>query len=171
MMASEPLRAVRQRFRSDRKATASEFQCPVLVGTPPHSLLGEQWEQTASQITRSTANVEPMIYRVEKNLTFSNAFAIGITVGRVIRNDIVFNDSSVSRFHAFLQIDRSSGQWTLTDAESKNSTHLGVTILEPNKAAILTDQCRIRFGDMEVQFYMPESFIALLDGRLAPSAK
>ncbi|MDP3498917.1 MAG: FHA domain-containing protein [Myxococcales bacterium] len=56
------------------------------------------------------------MFFVEKVPRTGNAFALGVTIGRVESNDIIIDDSSISRFHAWLQLDAKKG-WMLCDAE------------------------------------------------------
>ncbi len=51
----------------------------------------------------SISGGEPLAVIVEK--TKDNAFQRRVTIGRTNTNDIVLDDTSVSRFHAWLQLD------------------------------------------------------------------
>jgi pSer/pThr/pTyr-binding forkhead associated (FHA) protein len=62
---------------------------------------------------------------------------MGITVGRVETNDVIVDDGSVSRFHAWLQLDERKKAWFLCDAESKNGTFLGPQRLTANQKVAL----------------------------------
>lgn len=59
---------------------------------------------------------EVRIYFVQKDKRIVNPVSDGVTVGRLLTNDIVVDVASVSRFHAVLQRDDKTGAWSLTDA-------------------------------------------------------
>lgn len=70
-----------------------------------------------------------------------------VTIGSHPSNDFVLDDSSVSRYHARLEIDRSG--YRLLDLDSKNGTRVdGVRIAN----AWLDDGCRLGFGQSDVEF-------------------
>ncbi len=93
---------------------------------------------------------------VAKSQNKANAFAMGITIGRTDTNDIPVDDESVSRFHAWLS--KSPEGWKLVDAESRNGTWVGALKLAPNKAQIIQSGARLRFGEVEVLFLLPDGF-------------
>jgi hypothetical protein len=99
---------------------------------------------------------EPLIFMVQKTTGANNPFAMGITIGRVDNNDLVVDDGSVSRFHAWLQQDERSKEWSLTDAESKNGTWVDGTQAAPRKRMPLTNGTKLKFGDVEMTFFLPD---------------
>ncbi len=103
---------------------------------------------------------QKLVYEVRKRGHKLNPFTFGVTVGRVDNNDIPIEDRSVSRFHAFLQ--ESKKGWVLSDAESKNGTFLEGKRLQKGEKVVLKDGATIRFGEVEVRFYLPDSFTALV---------
>jgi pSer/pThr/pTyr-binding forkhead associated (FHA) protein len=107
---------------------------------------------------------EAIAYELRKGNSVQNGFAFGITVGRTENNDVIVEDNSVSRFHAFFQHDARQG-WRLVDAESSNGTWLGPLKLTPNKAESMRDGDRLRFGDVEMQFMLPATFVTWVKGR------
>ncbi len=78
-----------------------------------------------------------MLFELKKVPGRPNAFYrwSGVTVGRIDTNDIVVDDGSVSRFHAYFQKDARTGDWHVVDAESKNGTWVGPLKLQPNERA------------------------------------
>ncbi len=106
---------------------------------------------------------EPVVMPLRKGPSTNNAFVMGVTVGRTDNNDLVLDDASVSRFHAYFLRDSRKNTWKLVDAESKNGTWAGATKLEPNGSVILEDRTRVRFGDIEMTFLLPESFFKHVD--------
>ncbi len=105
---------------------------------------------------------DPLVVGVKKAAKAHNAFAMGITLGRTESNDVVLVDNSVSRFHAYFQQDARGETWRLVDAESKYGTWIGPMKLPPNKPHPLQDGVHLRFGNIEVIFYLPGSFLAYL---------
>lgn len=139
---------------------------PGLVWEAPPTALTESghWELTdaGKKLTRPRAG-EPVIFFVEKAAGTNNPFAMGVTIGRVESNDVVLDDGSVSRFHAWLQQDERTGQWAITDAESKNGTSVNGAPLGPRQRALLDDGARLKLGEVELTFLLPaalEAFVA-----------
>lgn len=144
---------------------------PVLVweapgGAPTEELLlrtsvmplgGESAEGSAPP-----RHSEPLAFELKKASHKANAFMMGVTVGRTENNDIVLDDHSVSRFHAYFQQDAKAGHWKLVDAESKNGTWVAGQKLAANQGELLENQQLVRFGDVELRFFTPEAFLELL---------
>ncbi|MBL9038891.1 MAG: FHA domain-containing protein [Archangium sp.] len=120
---------------------------------------GESWAVTdAGPKTKPSAR-EPLVMLVEKVPGTNNPFAMGVTVGRVETNDIIVDDASVSRFHAYLQLDERVDGWFLTDADSNNGTWVdGVKVVVSTRVR-LADGAVIRFGDAKLRFFMPDSVV------------
>ena len=133
---------------------------PGLVWEAPPTKLPDSghWEMTdAGQAMMRPRAGEPLVFLVEKSATTTNnPFAMGVTIGRVESNDVVVDDGSVSRFHAWLQRDERTQQWSLTDAESKNGTWVDGVKLAKARVA-LRDGAKLKFGDVEMEFYLPEA--------------
>jgi hypothetical protein len=106
----------------------------------------------------------PLVLEIRKHK--NNAFQRGVTVGRTSNNDLVVDDGSVSRFHAWFQQDRDSGQWSVADAGSKNGTRVGRNRLAPKKPVALRGGDRLRFGKVGATFLLPKDFVALLKDQL-----
>jgi pSer/pThr/pTyr-binding forkhead associated (FHA) protein len=106
---------------------------------------------------------EPIVFMLGK--TKDNAFQRGVTVGRTANNDLVLDDVSVSRFHAWFQRENSTGEWSLVDAGSKNGTLVGGQRLTLKKPFPLIQESSIRFGQVDVRFLLPSEFILLLKSR------
>lgn len=120
------------------------------------------------QVVRPSAG-EPLIFMVEKGHSTNNPFAMGVTIGRVDSNDVVIDDASVSRFHAWLQQDDRSLEWALTDAESKNGTWVDAVAATPRQRMPLRDGAVIRVGDVQLTFLLPESLKAFVKQRFDKS--
>lgn len=128
----------------------------VWEAPPSDSSDGGHWALTHAghEMKRPRAG-EPIVFLVEKTSGGNNPFAMGITVGRVDNNDIVVDDGSVSRFHAWLQQDERTQQWSLTDAESKNGTWVDAVKAEPRQRIVLKDGMKLKFGDVVMTFFTP----------------
>ncbi|MEW6431075.1 MAG: FHA domain-containing protein [Myxococcota bacterium] len=105
---------------------------------------------------------EPLAVVIEK--TKDNAFQRRITVGRTANNDIVLDDQSVSRFHAYLQQDERS-EWTITDAGSRNGSFVSGRRLPSKTPVPLSNACVLRIGAVQLTFYSAQGFMDLLKRR------
>jgi pSer/pThr/pTyr-binding forkhead associated (FHA) protein len=74
-----------------------------------------------------------------------------ITIGRVMGNDIMINDRSISQYH--VKIVFKKGRVELIDWESRNGTKLNKAQV---KKAILYDQDIIELSKIPVKFICPE---------------
>ena len=147
---------------------------PGLVWEAPAAGLTESghWEMTdAGQAMLRPRAGEPLIFLVQKGSATNNPFAMGVTVGRVESNDIVVDDGSVSRFHAWLQKDERTKEWSLTDAESKNGTWLDGKQLAAKQRVILKDGSKLKFGDVEMSFFTPAALKVFVGQRFNGGAK
>lgn len=152
------------RFHQNPEALKSELQTPMLLWESTGSTNQAEWEKTQAHAAGAPAIGDPLVFPLAKGNHSHNAFALGVTVGRVGNNDIALPDDSVSRFHAFFQYDARRHCWLITDAESKNGTFLEEQRLEANKHVPLVDGARLRFGDARTQFVLAESLIKRLAG-------
>jgi hypothetical protein len=90
------------------------------------------------------------------------SFADRITIGRTLNNDIVINDSSVSRLHAYIRRDASG--WVVADAGSKNGSWLRGERLEARREKPLPSRAMLRIGEVELTFYTAADLFAALGG-------
>lgn len=150
------------RYRREAATVRAEFCVPVLVWEARGRAHGEMWEHTSALGSRTPTLGDPRVLRVRKAEHSDNAFALGITVGRVDSNDLVLVDDSVSRFHAFFQLDPLTRGWTLCDAESRNGTWVAEARLAPGVKAPVPDGAAVRFGDTTTRFMLPATFFAWL---------
>lgn len=158
------LSAYARQLSADRASFSALLDCPLLVwGAPSHADEAQLFSTlTGPSLTRPSA-AEPLVFLLRKSDSKSNAFAIGVTVGRTENNDVVLDDNSVSRFHAYFLHDVKGGGWRLVDAESKNGTWLNAVRLSPNQAEKVEDNAQVRFGDIQATFMQPETFMAYLE--------
>ena len=141
---------------------------PVLVwaGTPVRPG-DDPFEETQAStfLTRPRAG-EPLVFELKKGNAKQNAFGLGVTVGRADSNDVPLDDASVSRFHAYFQKDPKNG-WKLYDAESSNGTWVGALKLKGKGGEVVSDKSRVRFGDVELSFLEPKSFLAFVQEQMS----
>lgn len=158
---STGLLAYAQKFFSDPDAVKQEVTVPVLVWEkrPPS---GEVLTTIPGLGPSAPRPGEPLVLLLKKGSSKANAFGLGITVGRTDNNDVVIGDTSISRFHGYFLQDPKTKQWKLVDADSKNGTWVGNTRLQANKPEPLGGSTRLRFGQVDVMFFLPEQFFAHL---------
>lgn len=90
------------------------------------------------------------------------SFPDRITIGRTPNNDIVIVDHSVSRFHAYVRQDGKA--WVVADAGSKNGSWLASTALEARKERKLPSRTVLRFGDVDLTFFLAPDLFGALGG-------
>lgn len=169
---SVPLSYWLTRFLKDSAGLERSLTCPVLMielqstddSTTDDWEAGHQFK-TVSGIGRPVGSPgEPLTFEVKKQK--DNAFQRGVTVGRTSNNDLVVEDPSVSRFHAWFQKDEDQS-WSVVDAGSKNGTWIEGKRLKPKKPWPLGAKARIRFGSVDVTFFSAQELIQMLKVRLA----
>lgn len=142
---------------------------PVLLYEPPLEDEPDDDEEEDFKLRTQSGIVmpsigggEPLAVVIEK--TKDNAFQRRITVGRTANNDIVLDDQSVSRFHAYLQQDERQ-EWTLTDAGSRNGSFVSGRRLSAKTPVPLANAAVVRIGAVQVTFYSAQGFLDLLKRR------
>lgn len=150
-------------FLRDRSAFRTSLKHPVLIWkAPPTNASGETWQGTHSGVGPARPHEgEALVFDVSKDSGKQNAFAMGVTVGRIDTNDVPLDDASVSRFHAWLQQDGKG--WVLCDAESKNGTFCDGKRLEPKQKVAIKDKAKLKFGEVEVTFFSVDALIAMME--------
>ena len=64
---------------------------------------------------------------------------------------------AMSKYHAFITVpEKPEGDYTLTDASSKNGTYVGSKRLEPGASHVLRDGDEVRFGPYPLTFHTAE---------------
>jgi hypothetical protein len=151
-----------RRYLTEAELLRKSIDAPLLFWAhPDHMPIDEVWAGTVSgHVMKEPRAGEPVVFELKKMPGKANAFAMGVTVGRIDTNDVVVDDASVSRFHAYFQKDVRSGDWNLVDAESKNGTWAGPLKLGPNERGRVTDGTKVRFGDVEMTFLTVEGLFA-----------
>lgn len=159
-------------LQHEQRAAASVTE-PVLVWSIPRNSVdeGEGNEPIFGTMTSAMSHRRPregeaMYFPIRKEPGSRNPFVMGVTLGRAENNDVLVPDGSISRFHAYFQQDARTAIWNVVDADSKNGTWLGPLKLRPTAPYPVPDGSRLRFGDVEMVFWMPASFVAYVKQQL-----
>ncbi len=161
-------------FQLDPQGFRARLSVPVLVwvGAPAvkrASVFEDEPEPTYSGPSPSRpATGQVLVLSLVKQDARANAFALGITVGRVVTNDVVMDDPSISRFHAYLQHDERKGGWSVTDADSQNGVWVNGTKTVGHQP--VADGAKVKFGDVVTWFLEPDRFCAWLAKGADPAA-
>lgn len=125
--------------------TASPFEGAVAEATPPSGILRR----------------DPELIFVAKSRR--NPFEQMITVGRSQNNDIVLDDRSVSKVHAYFA--RTDFRWWIHDQPSTNGTFLDESPVPPTGLP-LADGSKVSFGPrLAFAFYTARGLHHLFTGR------
>ncbi|MBL8934866.1 MAG: FHA domain-containing protein [Archangium sp.] len=150
-------------WKRDPRGTTHQLTTPVLLLERLGEGAAESWERTGAIFVGQVPQTkDPLVFFVEKVPRTGNAFTLGVTIGRVESNDIVIDDASISRFHAWLQQDPKSGGWLLCDAQSKNGTQLDGEPVESGSRVVLHDGAVIMLGQAALRFLLPQTVLELL---------
>jgi len=117
-------------------------------------------DETLQHGRYNVSDVEMEVYPLAKKAGAS--FADRITIGRTGNNDVVINDHSVSRLHAYVRFQ--DGGWFVADAGSKNGSWLRGDKLEPRRERPLSSRIVLRLGDVDLTFYLAADLFAVLGG-------
>lgn len=152
----------------------SEFLRSVSLGSLDSPLLLWEWPTPAARLPRPVAAQlkasrrqptardvgaladlddplpQAQVLLVSKAPGGTNPFGMGVTVGRLETNDVILDDESVSRFHAWFEVR--AGAWSLVDAESVFGTRVAGTAIAARTPTRLFDGARLRFGRVELVF-------------------
>ncbi len=91
-----------------------------------------------------------------------------VTIGVAAVCDVVLDDASVSKRHAwFEELD---GRWRICDADSSAGTQVNNDPIEPGSPRVLVSGDRVTFGYVEMMFLAPEGFYDLIRGLFASEA-
>lgn len=163
---TEALSSWLNRYREDPARFARVLKEPVLwiEFRAEDQSDDERSLHTASGVSTHPLLGQPRLVAIKKQK--DNAFRKRITLGRTPNNDVVIDDASVSRFHAWFEAN-DEGAWSLTDAGSKNGTWVSVKRLGPRKAHALQGGEKLRFGNVDGWFLTPEKLIERLKRRSA----
>lgn len=165
----EPLLTWITRLADDERQFDAALQDrSVLVYEPPaperEGSSGGYRFRTASGIRPAVVSGdEPVVVVLAKSK--DNVMQRRVTVGRTSNNDVVLEDASVSRFHAWFQQDETTGHWSIVDAGSKNGTQVASQRIPPKKSVSLQSGQRVKIGSLELTFYSAPAFKKMLESR------
>ncbi len=71
---------------------------------------------------------------------------VALTIGRSRACDVFVPDTSVSKHHATLTANRTQGEWTIVDMDSRNGTYVDGTRIVAGKAVAVWPGARLGFG-------------------------
>jgi hypothetical protein len=81
-----------------------------------------------------------------------------LTVGRFHNTDIVINDYTVSKVHAWFVLDPITNSYWLTDAGSTNGTWVGSHCLRKGERSSVLSGQRVTIGRLVFQFFVADDF-------------
>lgn len=153
-------------FLNNEARARAELTVPLLVlETTPTDRQDDLLLATSPSLSSRQVSGEGTAFLLQKSA--SNAFPMGITIGRTTNNDVVLADNSVSRFHAWFQHDPRNG-WRCVDADSRGGTFVDGERLQPQRQVQLPEVARLRFGGLELFYFEPAEFFEYLQGHLRP---
>ena len=88
---------------------------------------------------------------IEKTKTLVFIYGSRFTVGRTKGNDLVIDDTSVSKMHASLTVNN-EGNLIVGDTGSTNGTFVGTERIPYGKTAVIGEEGSVKFGTVEVKF-------------------
>lgn len=84
-----------------------------------------------------------------------------ISIGRVVANEVVINDYTVSKNHARISQDVETG-WLLEDLGSTNKTFVDGEPIRPHVSTVVGSWMVLRFGRMSFTLLQPSAFYQFL---------
>ncbi|HSP81872.1 MAG TPA: FHA domain-containing protein [Myxococcaceae bacterium] len=158
-------------FLDDPQAVRRVVCWPVLVWEEPPIVPGAVFTRRTEPggAPRRPSAAEPLVLEVGRRmLPFEPERRI--TLGRTPDNDILVEDSTVSRTHAVFHREPLTGVWYVADEGSHNGTWRDGTLLIPGHAVPLFSRASLRFGDVLATFLQPTAFNQFILDWLARSA-
>jgi hypothetical protein len=158
---TEPLTECLKRFAENESAFAEGLDAPVVI-FEPHSSSRQRLSTFQLHAIPKSGYEVPYFgpFAVVQAVKSRDPKAPRVTVGRTPDNDIVIDDPSVSRLHAWFELKRK--RWQMTDAGSRNGTVIEGVRVPGKKWVSLGTQANIGIGDVSVGFFNPEDFVAYL---------
>jgi pSer/pThr/pTyr-binding forkhead associated (FHA) protein len=165
---TEPLTSLTMKYLRNPQETERSLEGPFLLFEPvlkdsENSDEMYRFKTISGVMPVSLKSGEPVVFTVRK--TKDNAFQRGVTVGRTSNNDLVLDDPSISRFHAWFQ-GEGEHDWSVVDAVSKNGTFVNGELLKPKQPMRIGDDVKIRFGTVEVTFLSVNALLKLIRARI-----
>jgi pSer/pThr/pTyr-binding forkhead associated (FHA) protein len=129
-------------------------------GEPTNTGVQSRPVETNVRVIQLLAEGRHCVVPLRKRITAESLNPNRVSVGRAPNKDIVLRHSSVSKFHAWFEVDE-SGSFFVTDAGSKNATWLnGVPIVAPLAPVGPGDS--LRFGAVDATLCSPRALWRVL---------
>jgi hypothetical protein len=124
----------------DRLAFSTSLDLEVIGGAVP--VFGGPFDHL--ELRRRLLASPHFVLPIKKRELGAKPFSGKVSVGRARNNDIVLRHATVSKFHAWFELD--DGRVFVGDARSKNRTWLGAEPLRPGERTIVPPGIELRFG-------------------------
>jgi len=122
------------------------------INSKAPTIIGKTLEEIEGNINKS--NKISLIFPIVK--TNKNPFLKKITVGRTSLQDILIQEMTISKFHAYFSFDE-EGNYYLSDNNSTNGTFVNDNKVNTDEHILLNDKDIISFSNSKFIFYFPES--------------
>ncbi len=141
-------------FRTTHQATPGEARFARPSKRPPPSAEARRQERTriASLLENHAYFAVPLHKRSEGDAVFLDR----ISVGRAQNKDIVLRHASISKFHAWFEVDPSETV-RLFDSGSTNGTQVNGRPIEPKAGVPVASGDLVQFGGVEAVLCSPET--------------
>lgn len=133
------------------------------VGPVAASTSGTGADNAQKQLARRARRTLQFFVPLRKRATVQSAFQKRISVGRATNQDIVLRDGSVSKSHAWFEVDE-NGMFHVADSGSTNGTKLEGKALEPRATVLVEHGQLITFGTVEALMCSAEDIWRVFDG-------
>lgn len=117
--------------------------------------LRETRQFDGADLSSSSTVADREVYPIAKRP--GAAFADRIGAGRAPNADISVPLPQISKYHAFFS--ENGGDWTITDAGSKNGTFLDNKRLPAKEPFPIADGAEVKLGPYRFSYYTPDGFI------------
>jgi hypothetical protein len=147
-------------FRTTHHAMPRELPRPGDAGADPRANLAGLLEQNSY-----------FAVALQKREDGDAMFMDRISVGRAHNKDIVLRHASISKFHAWFEVDSSQAVY-VSDGGSTNKTQLNGRPLEPRIVTAVEPGDAVKFGTIETVLCLPKGLWACLNPAVSrkPSA-
>ncbi|MDC0710760.1 FHA domain-containing protein [Stigmatella sp. ncwal1] len=152
---------------ADREVVLRSVSWPVLVWESPVQPRDSQVSPFPVTPARASSRQGPLEWHVlelRKRLPQQEE----LKLGRSLDSDVVLEEATVSRTHAFFRREPHTGMWHVVDAGSHNGTFVGGVLIVPGRPMPLFDCSLLRFGGVEMSFLQASAFEQYVRTRLSP---
>ncbi len=123
-------------------------------------------DQAQKALSRRLRRGLQFVVPLRKRAAIKSAFQKRISVGRATNQDIVLRDASVSKSHAWFEVDE-GGVFHVADAGSTNGTKIEGRAIEPRATTPVEPGHVITFGSVEALLVDAESLWRVFDAARA----